>query len=109
MIKFKLKCKGTFSTCNIDSVLGSDERWLVGSVVEVARFYWNSPKFGKKSPKLDGVWLDLVKISLDLVKISLDLAGFGWILLDHIVILPKFMYMISWVGSPALVIGGKDP
>ena len=109
MIKFKLKCKPTFSACNIDSVLGSDECWLVGLVVEVARFYWNSPNFGKKSLKLDGVWLDLVKISLDLVKISLDLAGFGWILLDHIVILPKFMYMISWVGSPALVIGGKDP
>ena len=109
MIKFKLKCKPTFSACNIDLVLGSDERWLVGSMVEVARFYRNSPNLGKKSPKLDGVWLDLVKISLDLVKISLDLARFGWILLDHIVILPKFMYMISWVGPPALVNGGKDP
>lgn len=63
-------------------------------------------KFGQKVAKIG--W-GLVKISLDLVKISLDLAGFGWILLDHIVILPKFMYMISWVGSPVLVIGGKDP
>lgn len=39
LIKFKLKCKPTFSACNVDLVLGSDESWLVGSVVEVARFY----------------------------------------------------------------------
>ena len=66
-------------------------------------------KFRQKVVEIGWGLVGFGKISLDLVKISLDLAGFGWILLDHIVILPKFMYMISWVGSLALVIGGKDP
>ena len=66
LIKFKLKCKPTFSACNVDSVLGLDEHWLVGSVVEVARFYWNSPNLVKISPDL---WLDLPRSYCNLAKV----------------------------------------
>ena len=63
-------------------------------------------KFGQKVAKIGQ---DLVGFGQDLTSSGQDLIGSGWILLDRIVILPKFMYMINWVRSPASVLGGKDP
>ena len=63
-------------------------------------------KFGQKVAKIEWV---LVGFGQDLTRSGQDLTGSGWILLDRIVTLTKFMYMINWVWSLASVLGGEDP
>ena len=59
----------------LESVLGSGECQSVHSPVEVARFSYNSPNLGKKSPKFDWDLTESSWISPDQILIWRDLAG----------------------------------